>query len=72
MPFHNTIKVSSANFQGIRDKGKQIDVLTYLLKDINILCLQDARLTNLDLHCLRSKFPEYEIFVEGNKINATV
>ena len=70
MSFHNTIKVSSANVQGIRDMNKRIDVITYLLKDANIICLQDTHLTKLDTHCLRTNFPNCEIFIEGNRTNA--
>ena len=68
MSIYNTIKVSSANVQCIRDLKKQIDVLTYLLKDANIVCLQDTHLTSADLH--RTTFPECEIFIEGNKRNS--
>ena len=70
MSIYNTIKVSSANVQGIRDLKKQIDVLTYLLKDANIVCLQDTHLTSADMHSLRTTFPECEIFIEGNKTNS--
>ena len=70
MSLHNTIKVSSANVQGIRDINKRIDVITYLLKDANIICLQDTHLTKIDTHCLRTNFPNCEIFIEGNRTNA--
>ena len=69
MSLHYTIKVSSANVQGIRDMSKQIDVITYLLKDANIICLQDTHLAKLDTHCLRTNFPNCEIFIEGNRTN---
>ena len=70
MSLHSTIKVSSTNVQDIRDISKQIDVITYLLKDANIICLQDKYLTKLDTHCLKTNFPHCEIFIEGNRTNA--
>ena len=70
MSLHNRIKVSSANVQGIRDMSKRIDMITYLLKDTNIICLQDTHLTKLDTHCLKTNFPNCEIFIEGNRTNA--
>ena len=70
MSIFNTIKVSSVNVQGIRDLKKRIDVLAYLLKDANIVCLQDTHLTSADMHSLRTTFPQCEIFIEGNKTNS--
>ena len=70
MALHNTIKVSSANVQGIRDKTKRFDVLNYLLKDTNILCLQDTHLIKADTRSLMQDFPEYEILIEGVKTNS--
>ena len=62
MSIYNSIKVSSANVQGIRDKQKRIDVLTYLLRDTNILCLQDTHLTETDANHLNINFPNHEFF----------
>ena len=70
MALHNTIKVSSANVQSIRDKKKRFDVLNYLLKDTNILCLQDTHLIKADTRSLMQVFPEYEILIEGVKTNS--
>ena len=66
----NIVKVSSANVQGIRDKLKRVDILTYLLRDVNILCLQDTHLISSDIKSLMLHFPEYKIIVNGNKTNS--
>ena len=70
MALHNILKVSSANVQGIRDKRKQIDVLSYLLVDSNILCLQDTHLTPADVNSLMLQFLDHEILVSGSKTNS--
>ena len=70
MALHNILKVSSANVQGIRDKLKRVDVLSYLLVDSNILCLQDTHLTPSDVNSLLSQFPDHEILVSGSKTNS--
>ena len=70
MELHNILKVSSANVQGIRDKLKRIDVLSYLLVDSNILCLQDTHLTPTDVNSLMLQFPDHEILVSGSKTNS--
>ena len=70
LSLHNTIKVSSANVQSIRDMSKWIDVITHLLKDANIFCLQDTHSTKLDTYCLKNNFPNSEIFIEGNRTHA--
>ena len=68
MALHNILKVSSANVKGIRDK--EIDVLSYLLVDSNILCLQDTYLTPADVNSLMLQFPDHEIVVSGSKTNS--
>ena len=45
-------------------------MLTYLLKDSNILCLQDTHLTATDINNLIVTFPEHEFFVDGVKTNS--
>ena len=70
MALHNILKVSSANVQGIRDKLKRVDVLSYLLVDSNILCLQDTHLTPSDVNSLLLQFPDHEILVSGSKTNS--
>ena len=62
--------MSSANVQGMRDKLQQIDVLTYLLGNSNILCLQDTHLTPADVNKLMLQFPDQEILVSGTKTNS--
>ena len=45
MPDENNIKLLSANCQGLRDKAKRFDVLTYMKSlNANIICLQDTHL----------------------------
>ena len=52
------------------NKLKRLDVLSYLLVDSNILCLQDTHLTPTDVNSLLSQFPDHEILVTGSKTNS--
>ena len=50
MHVQNSIKVLSANCQGLRNQEKKIDVLTYFKENkVNILCLQDTHLIENDI-----------------------
>ena len=45
MANEKSLKIVSANCQGLRDKNKRLDVLNYLKQGgINIICLQDTHL----------------------------
>ena len=67
---NNIVKVSSANVQGIRDKRKRVDVLTYLSNEANILCLQDTHLIESDIKHILTQLPEYKVILNGFKTNA--
>ena len=47
-----------------------VDILTYLLRNCLILCLQDTHLTPSDINSLTSQFPEYKILINGVKTNS--
>ena len=66
----NSIKVLSANCQGLRNTQKLDDILTYLKeKKINIACLQDTHLLESDIPLLK-KFWKGDIFISGHKSNS--
>ena len=47
--FHNSLKVLSANCQGLRDLKKRVDVIQYFKETgAHIICLQDTHLTEKD------------------------
>ena len=54
----------------LKDKFKRLDVLSYLLLDSNILCLQDTHLTLLVVNSLLPQFPDPEILVSDSKTNS--
>ena len=60
----------SANCQGLRDKGKRYDVLTYMKSlNPNILCLQDTHLTKDDISSIK-KLWNGECLIHGTKTNS--
>ena len=66
----NTLKVLSANCQGLQNLIKRTDVLSYLKeKQPNILCLQDTHWTEKD-KCSVKKIWGHDIFLNGRKSNA--
>ena len=51
----NSIKVLSANCQGLRNKEKRFDVLSYLREQsASIICLQDTHFTESDARYLKN------------------
>ena len=51
----NSIKVLSANCQGVRDIEKQIDVLSYFKEtNANIVYLQDTHLIEYDIMAVKN------------------
>ena len=70
MHVQNSIKVLSANCQGLRNQEKKIDVLTYFKENkVNILCLQDTHLIENDIPELK-KLWDGEIYLSGSKTNS--
>ena len=58
LPLTGSIKVLSANCQGLRTYQKRIDVLSYM-KDTwaSIVCLQDTHLTEQDINSVKQIWP---------------
>ena len=49
MAIGEKLKIISANCQGLRDKNKRVDVISYLCEqNSSIICLQDTHLTVKD------------------------
>ena len=70
MTVENSIKLLSANCQGLRTLEKRHDVLNYFKQmGVNILCLQDTHLIQKDISDLK-KIWNGEIFLSGNKTNS--
>ena len=70
MHVQNSIKVLSANCQGLRNQEKKIDVLTYFKENkVSILCLQDTHLIENDIPELK-KLWDGEIYLSGSKTNS--
>ena len=66
----NTLKVLSANCQGLQNLSKRTDVWSYFkTKNPNILCLQDTHWTDNDRQNVK-KLWGYDIFLNGMKSNA--
>ena len=66
----NSIKVSSANCQGLQNKEKRQDVVSYFRDmDINIVCLQDTHWTDKDLQNIRNLWGG-ECFIHGVRTNS--
>ena len=65
----NSIKVLSANCQGLRTYEKRLDVLSYM-KDMgaSIVCLQDTHLTENDAHSIKQIWPDE--YLHGTKSNS--
>ena len=63
------IKLLSANCQGLRNREKQIDVLSYL-KDTNasIVCLQDTHLLESDQASIKKIW--HECYINGSRRNS--
>ena len=65
-----SIKLLSINCQGLRNKQKQGDILTYVKeKKLNIACLQETHLLESDIPSLK-RFWEVDIYVSGHKTNS--
>ena len=70
MALSDSLRVLSANCQGLRDKLKQFDVLDYLSHfGPNIICLQDTHLTPNEENQLRS-LTDCECYLNGYKTNS--
>ena len=65
----SSIKVLSANCQGLRSIDKRTDVLSFLKETkASIVCLQDTHLTNKDLNSVKRIW--HECYVHGTKPNS--
>ena len=65
-----TIKVLSANVQGLADKNKREDVLNFFKnKNPDILCLVDTHLTNKHLSDIK-RIWDGEVLLNGTRTNA--
>ena len=66
----DSLKVLSVNCQGLRNKNKRSDVLSYL-KDTGagIICLQDTHLTEQDLQATKMIWNN-ECYLHGKRTNA--
>ena len=70
MDVGDSIKVLSANCQGIRNFQKRIDVLSYLKEqNPNIVCLQDTHLIENDMMNIKELWNN-EVFICEGKTNA--
>ena len=66
----NSIKVLSANCQGLRNMEKRRDVLSYLKdKNANIVCLQDTHLIEDDMMAVTDLWNN-EVYINGGKTNS--
>ena len=64
------LKILFANFQGLRDRTKKIDVLNYFLQlNPNIISLQDTHLTADDENLLKLA-SNCNCFISGSRTNA--
>ena len=67
---YNEIKVFSANCQGLQNKQKTADVLSYFReKNINILCLKDTHWIDNDLQDIKNLWSG-DCYIHGSKTNA--
>ena len=65
----SSIKVLSANYQGLRSNDKRTDVVSFLKETkASIVCLQDTHLTNKDLRSAKRIW--HECYLHGNKTNS--
>ena len=70
MQVRNNIKVLSANCQGLRNREKRLDVITYFKETkANILCLQDTHLIESDIAALKTIW-DGDIYISGSKTNS--
>ena len=69
LPLTGSIKVLSANCQGLRTYEKRMDVLSYM-KDTgaSIVCLQDTHLTERDINSMKQIWPN--CYLHGYRNNA--
>ena len=68
-PIGESVKVLSANYQGLRNREKRSDVLRYFKeKNAAIVCLQDTHLTANDINTVKEVWNE--CYVHGSKTNA--
>ena len=66
----NSIKVLSANFQGLRNIEKQRDVLSYFKdKNTNTVCLQNTHFIEDDMMTVKDLWNN-EVYVNGGKTNS--
>ena len=66
----NSLKVSSANCQGLQGKEKRRDVISFFKdKNYHIVCLQDTHLIKKDIQDIREMWGG-ECFIHGIKSNA--
>ena len=66
----NSIKIVSANCQGLRDKKKRLDVLNYLKQDSpNIICLQDTHLLEIESELIKINL-KCECYLSGFRTNS--
>ena len=70
MPSYDTLKVLSVNCQGLQDKKKRSDVITYPKEmQPSIVCLQDTHLTKKDEASIRNIW-NGEIWLNGFSTNS--
>ena len=66
----NSIKLLSANCQGLRNFQKRADVISYFKeKKANIVCLQDTHLLEEDMMSIKDIWNN-EVFINGGKTNS--
>ena len=62
----NSIKVLSANCQGLHGKQKRTDVLTFLKETkASIVCLQETNLTSKRLNSVKEVWHEFNFMALG-------
>ena len=66
----DSIKVLSANCQGLRNVEKRMDVLSYFKeKNANIVCLEDTHLTEDDIKTVKDLWNN-EVYINAIKTNS--
>ena len=66
----NSIKVLSANCQGLQNMQKRIDVLSYMKeKNANIICLQDTHWVEKDINTVKKLWGN-ECYLNGTRTNS--
>ena len=70
LPIGNSIKLLSANCQGLQNTKKRSDVLSYLKeKHADIICLQDTHWVEKDYQSVK-ELCGHECFINGNRTNS--